>query len=307
MRVVAVFDKNAEQFNRNAVINLGGVNVMLSDDVHTYTDIDELLRNEDFDMADICLPSFLHKEYAIMLMKAGKHVLCEKPMALCHTDCLEMLRVAREQGRRLMIGQCLRFEPSYLYLKECIDTGRFGGLRHMTMERLSEYPTWGVGRWFDDKQKCGGCIIDTHIHDIDMARFILGEPESVSCVAYDNIPHCQIVNSRLFYRDTTIIVDAVWDETRPVPFRMGYYAKFDKASVAYDGECVKVHPNGEEAYAPYIPIADRVSEEIKLFVSLILNPVLENTVNSPESAAESVRLVRILAKSAEHDGIRFAL
>ena len=67
VRVVAVFDKNAEQFNRNAVINLGGVNVMLSDDVHTYTDVDELLRNEDFDMADICLPSFLHKEYAIML------------------------------------------------------------------------------------------------------------------------------------------------------------------------------------------------------------------------------------------------
>lgn len=302
VRVVAVADQNAEQFKNVSAINLGGENVRLSEDIHTYTNVEELLRNEEFDMADICLPSFLHREYAVRLMQAEKHVLCEKPMALTVEDCEAMLCVAKETNRRLMIGQCLRFDPAYRYLKECVDSGRYGRLRFMTMDRLSEYPAWSVGSWFSDQEKCGGCIIDTHIHDIDMARFLLGDPKAISCVAYDNTPHCQWVNSRLFYDGATVIASGVWDEARPIPFYMGYDAKLENAAVTFDGMSVRVQKNGEEPVIVDLPEKDRIAEELRHFVELVRNPSMENTVNSAESAAKSLMLTKRLAVSAAEGG-----
>ena len=77
VKVVAVVDKNAAQFKSNMRINLGSVDATLDKSVHTYTDIDELIRAEEFDVADICLPSFLHKDAAVKLMRAGKHVIAD--------------------------------------------------------------------------------------------------------------------------------------------------------------------------------------------------------------------------------------
>ncbi len=302
VRVVAVMDRNAAQFKNIMSINLGGENIPLSEDVRTYTDEEELLQNEEFEVADICLPSFLHKEYAVKLMRAGKHVLCEKPMALTIEDCEEMLRVSHETNCRLMIGQCLRFDPAYRYLKDCVDSGIYGKLRYLTMDRLSEYPSWGAGSWFGDQKKCGGCMIDMHLHDIDMARFLLGEPQSVSCVAYDRIPHCQLVNSRLLYEGVTVIANGSWDEARPIPFYMGYEAKFEDASVSFDGLTVKLQKNGDEPVSAHLPQKDRIAEEIRYFVELVRDPSLENTINSAESAAQSIRLVQSLADSAATGG-----
>ncbi len=302
LRVVAVADRNAAQFKNTSSINLGSVNAALSEDVHTYTDVDELLREEAFDMADVCLPSFLHREFAVKLLDAGKHVLCEKPMALKEEDCREMLCAEERSGCRLMIGQCLRFDPAYLYLKECIDTCRYGKLRYLTMERLCDYPSWSAGGWFGDKEKCGGCLIDTHIHDIDMARFLLGEPKSVSSVAYDNIPHCQLVNSRLFYDGVTVVANGAWDEARPIPFFMGYDAKFERAALTFDGETVTLKESGKPSVPVSLPQRDRIEEELRHFLTLLGDPAMENTVNSAESAAKSVSLVRTLEASAEQEG-----
>ena len=117
-----------------------------------------------------------------------------------------MVGAARAAGRKLMVGQCLRFDPNYLYLKEQILAGTYGKLHLLKMHRRSIYPTWGANQWFQDRSKCGGCVIDTHIHDVDVARFLLGDPDSVSAVVFDNIPHCQYVNTRLYYEDAVVIV-----------------------------------------------------------------------------------------------------
>ena len=63
------------------------------------------------------------------MLRAGKHVFVEKPMALHFDDCDKMVKVAKEENRRLMVGQCLRFDPAYLYLRECIEKSKFGALR----------------------------------------------------------------------------------------------------------------------------------------------------------------------------------
>lgn len=300
--LVAVCDKNVEQFRSSITINLGTTATTLPQGIHTYADADELLANEDFDVADICLPSYLHKEYTIKMLRAGKHVLCEKPMALNSADCEEMIATAKECDRKLMVGQCLRFDSNYRYLKSCIESDVYGKLKILFMNRLSQYPKWGFEKWFENIEKCGGCIMDTHIHDIDIAQFLLGKPQTVSTVAYDNLPHCQIVNTRLLYAEQTVIADAAWDETRLIPFEAGFHAKFEEASVIYNGTNITVFPNGKDAIIPYVPQTDRIAEEIRFFVMWITDPRVINTDNSPESSKQSIELVEYLCKSASLNG-----
>ena len=303
IKIVAVCDINPNQFTALVNINNATDEGGLSSEIHTYTDVDELIANEDFDMADICLPSYLHKEYAIKLMEAGKHVLSEKPMALSSAQCDEMLEASKRTGRKLMIGQCLRFAASYLFLKDAIDNGTFGKVRHMFMHRLSAQPRWGFERWFENTEKSGGCILDMHIHDVDMARFLFGEPEAVSTVALDGDVRWQVENTRLFYKDTLVVINGSWGEADTVKFNSGYRVRFDTASVVADQSGkITVYPNEGEPYSPQLPKTNYMAEEIRTFARTILDNSFKNVNNPPESARETVRLVERLRESAAQNG-----
>lgn len=303
VRLVAVCDINPDQFEKLAAgINLGSEGTLSLADLHTYTDCDEMLAKEEIDMVDICLPTYLHKEYTIRMLKAGKHVLCEKPMALCSADCEEMLRVAKECDRQLMIGQCLRFEPSYLFLKDCIDDGRFGKLRSLFMDRLSGQPKWGFENWFADTEKSGGCIMDMHIHDVDMARFLLGEPTAVSCVAYDGVARWAMENTRLYYDDVMVVANGSWEESGTRKFQMSFIARFEQAEVILDSQGLTVYPNEGEPYAPELSGKNRMAEEIRLLAMTIADPAVKNEANPPESACKTVRLIEKLRESAAQNG-----
>ena len=303
IELVAVCEKNAERVRQSVTTNLGGNDAPLDEKVRIYTDIDELIEKEDFDLADICLPTFLHKDFSVKLIRAGKHVLCEKPMALTSGDCREMLLEAEESGRVLMIGQCLRFEPAYLYLKRLVESGELGALKYLTMERFSIYPTWGSD--FGSMERTGGCILDTHIHDIDIARFILGEPEEVSALWYNDLPHCQRVNSRLYYGDCCVIADCAWDEAREKVFEAGYRASFEGGGVVCELDRVTLYKKGEKPCEVRLDEGDRISGEIRAVTDEILERG-DGGFYPPESAMASVKLIETLRKSAELGGIRLA-
>ena len=299
IKLVAVCDKNPDSIKAGAKTNLGTVDVGSFEGIEFFTDCDELIEKVDFDVADICLPTFLHKEYTLKLLRAGKHVLCEKPMALSYEDCKEMVECAREAGRELAIGQCLRFDPAYLYLKGLIDSGELGGLRRITMGALSYMPAWGG--WFSDTKKSGGCIFDFHIHDVDILRFLLGEPKAVSALSYigENAP--QYVNSRFIYDGIIAEAEASFDESNTTPYARWYRARFEKASVVYKGEEVMVYPDDGEPYAATVGATDRTVGEICYLADVILSGSV-NTVNSGEIAAGSIRLCELIRDSAAADG-----
>ncbi len=302
IRLVAICDIDASRFTSATATNLGEEKAANLKGIQTYTDPDRMLAEADFDMVDICIPSYLHKEYAVKMMRAGKDVLSEKPMALTSADCEEMLQTAKECGRKLMIGQCLRFEPSYLFLKKCIDEGTFGRLKNLFMERLSVHPMWGYEKWYTKTEKSGGCILDLHVHDIDMARFLLGEPASVSTVSYDDITRWQVVNTRLFYPEVTVIATATWDEAPTVKFSAGFRARFEGASVVLNHEGLTVYPNEGTSYHPELPRANRMAEEIRKLASMVLDRSLVSDANPPESAYQTVRLIETLRQSADQGG-----
>ena len=300
IKLVAVCDKNPDCLKGSIKTNLGSVDLGSFDGVEFFTDCDELLKNVEFDVADICLPTFLHKDYTVKLLRAGKHVLCEKPMALSFSDCLEMADCAMECGRELAIGQCLRFDAAYLYLKDMIESGELGKLRRITMGALSYMPMWGG--WFTDAKKSGGCIFDFHIHDVDILRFLLGEPISVSSTALslegDSAP--RYVNTRFFYDGVIAEAEASFDESNTAPYARWYRARFDKASIIYKGEAVVVYPDDGEPYVAKVGAVDRTVGEISYLADVILNGK-ENTVNSGEIASGSIKLCELIAKSAAND------
>ena len=301
IRLVAVCDVDSEKFDSPIKINIDGGKNTLDESIRRYTDVDSLIENEDFDMADVCLPTYLHKEYSVKLLKAGKHVLCEKPMALSGEESEEMIAASRESGKSLMIAQCLRFSPEYLYLKECIKDGRFGKLKNIYMERKSAQPRWGFEHWFENTDKCGGCILDMHVHDVDMARFLLGEPYAVSVISYDATVRWAVENSRLYYKDTMVVIDGSWDESATCSFRAGYRARFENATVMTENGGVKVYPDKGEPFVPETRKVNIYGEEIRYFANTILNNT-ENDRNPPESACATVKLIEKMRESADKNG-----
>jgi predicted dehydrogenase len=286
--IVAVCERDFSRIKANLNFNLGNCDVELPDNVHLYSDLDEMIGNEDFDIADVCLPTFLHKDASIKLLRAGKHVLVEKPMALCGADCDEMLRAASESSRRLMVAHCLRFDPPYVFLKNLVDSGSFGALDNLYMYRHSVYPTWGTS--FDNNLKTGGCTLDTHVHDLDIARFILGNPASVAAFESIRPPMYQVVTSMLRYNDTTVIADCSWDSTYSKSFRSGYRARFEKGSVVYLDQRVTVIPSDGEPYDPNLESVNYTEQEIEYFLNLVRDEDTKNTVCPPEESADSTRL-----------------
>ncbi len=307
IKLVAICDINREQFTKVQAINLEGNPKYDLSGQTLYTDLDQMLEREAFDMVDICLPSFLHKEYATRMLRAGKHVLCEKPMSLSSADCQVMIDTARECGKKLMIGQCLRFEPMYLFLKDAIDQNTFGKVKNAFFERLSSMPRWGFEGWYHDTARSGGAILDLHIHDVDMVRFLFGEPKAVSAVSYDTETRWTVINSRFLYEDGKIVVaNASWDESNSTKFGYPYRVNFEKATVTLQGGKITVYPVGGTPYEVELVRADRMAEEIKFLAMSILEDT-ENDKNPPESAMMTVKLVETLRESCAQNGATVAV
>ena len=114
-------------------------------DKRHYTDFDEMLEKEQFDIIDICLPTYLHADFAVKAMEKGINVICEKPISLKEEDVERVYSTAKKNNVKFMVAQVLRFWPEYELLKEIYDTKRYGKLLSGTMIRLGGYPKWSKG------------------------------------------------------------------------------------------------------------------------------------------------------------------
>lgn len=141
--------------------------------------LDELLGAVD--VVDVCTPTHLHAGVAIAAARAGRHVICEKPMARTLTDAEAMLAAAREAGVRLFVAHVLRFFPEYIAARAAVRDGAIGDPAVLRLTRASFRPRQPAGHWFFDHAKSGGIILDLMIHDLDYARWIAGEVAAVHC------------------------------------------------------------------------------------------------------------------------------
>jgi len=144
-----------------------------------YTDYNEMLKLEEIDAVSVCTWNAAHKECTVAALKAGKHVLCEKPTAMTKAEALEMKKAAEESGKILMIGFVRRHGNDCAVLKDFIDAGALGEIYYAKATYLRR--NGNPGGWFGNKELSGGGpLIDLGVHVIDLVKYLMGNPKPVS-------------------------------------------------------------------------------------------------------------------------------
>lgn len=142
------------------------------------SDYRELVNDPELDAVVIVTPDQVHLEMTAAFLRAGKDVLCEKPMALTLPECEEMMRVEKETGRKLMIGQVCRCTPAFMMAKEIVDSGRIGELVFVESEYAHNYNNAkGYNNWRMVPERHG--FIGGGCHAVDLLRWIAGDPTEV--------------------------------------------------------------------------------------------------------------------------------
>ena len=143
-----------------------------------YTDYREMLAKADMDAVVVCVPPYLHKPICIAALEAGKHVLCEKPPSMDDSEALEMQQAANKNKRLLMYGFIFRFSQKHRVARELILGGDLGKLYFMHIELMHRCSA--PGGWFQQKSfSGGGPVIDSGIHMLDLAMYLMGEVSPV--------------------------------------------------------------------------------------------------------------------------------
>ena len=170
-RIVGLFDMN-EQRARELAAEHG---------CRAYATLDELLADPEIDAVSVCTSNATHAETTVKALEAGKHVLCEKPMAVTLDECEQMVVCAREHGRKLMIGQNQRLAKAHVRAKELLDAGRIGDvITFRTTFGHGGPETWsvdpGANSWFfDPKRAAMGAMADLGVHKTDLVQWLIGQ------------------------------------------------------------------------------------------------------------------------------------
>jgi myo-inositol 2-dehydrogenase / D-chiro-inositol 1-dehydrogenase len=143
-----------------------------------YPDLDALLA--DVDVLDICSPTHLHHEMALKAAAAGKHIVCEKPLARTTKQAQEIVNACLKAGVQLLVAHVVRFFPEYTLAHSAVVEWQIGKPVVIRLHRGSYRPKKPAGNWFLDEEKSGGILMDLMIHDYDYARWVAGEVETVS-------------------------------------------------------------------------------------------------------------------------------
>lgn len=161
-------------------------------DADVYLDHQEMLTREDIDLVDCCCPPYVHAEVTIHALQAGKHAVCEKPMASSLEECDAMIQARDESGKKLSIIAQNRFRKPIRDLKMLLDSGIAGPVRCAQVDSFwwrghCYYDLWWRGTW---EKEGGGCTLNHAVHHIDMLGWMMGLPERVTSVlantAHDN-------------------------------------------------------------------------------------------------------------------------
>jgi predicted dehydrogenase len=185
--------------------------------VEFYRNADDLLNCAGADIADICLPTFLHEEFVTKAADKGLHVICEKPLALTVEEVDRMLETIARAGITFMVAQVLRFFPHYAKCLELVERGDLGDVFFASTSRLAEAPRWAD--WFRDPKKSGGALFDLGVHDLDYLMNVFGPPDGVFAVGSQTDSGCwDHVVSLLSYPATKVNIEVSYRMAVGWPF-----------------------------------------------------------------------------------------
>lgn len=235
-RITGVCDQNVERLSGRAGdggnLDSGACREQLFDPAQVFAtgDVEALLARNDVHLVSICTHTDTHVDLATRALRAGKHVLVEKPVALSVGAIDQLIDEAERAGRICMPAMCMRFWPGWSWLKEAVGDKRYGAVLSARFERLGAAPSWGDG-FYANIQRSGGALFDLHIHDVDFVHFVFGQPRSLhaagtpahvtTCFALDGVPG-------------QVVAEGGWLTSPKFPFRMRYIVEFERAVADFD-------------------------------------------------------------------------
>jgi predicted dehydrogenase len=286
--------------------NIGGPGEKLDfSNVSKYGTLEEAFHDPAIDAVDLCLPTDLHAPAAIAALKAGKHVLVEKPMALETAQTSEMIRAAEQAGRILMCAQVLRFWADYAVLTDLLRDGRLGPVRSAVFRRRCAAPAWS--KWMRDPSKSGGGVFDLLIHDADFCLYLWGAPKAVSAVGYEDLPNgIDFITARLDYEGIGAVeITGGWHHRKSYPFSMEYTVQCDGGTIEYAswGRPPEVYQVDGETEKLKLPEKDGFQGELEYFVECCRQGRKPEKC-PPEQSAGAVALLKLMLESRKRKGER---
>lgn len=271
-----------------------------------YGDYREMFARGGLDAISICTPPSSHREIAAAALQAGIAVLCEKPMASTLEDAEAMAQAAERAETLFMIGHCHRFQPHIEKLRELIDADEIGVVR-MFRSRFGFVFRGVENAWFSDPEVAGGGILlDTHVHSVDIFRFLVGEVEEVSAL-WSTVdtplgPALRVEDSAVLTARTREgvlgVMEASW-RTAPGESRVTVYGTGGSATVDYGTNELMIHKEGEDSpNVVEVTDANRFDREIAHFLAAVRG------AEAPRlTAADGVAAIRILTGAYSSRGV----
>ena len=254
-------------------------------DLRKYTSIEAALADPQIDAIDVCLPTDLHAAAAIAALRAGKHVLVEKPLALSRADAQSVFDESKRCGRILMAGHVLRFIPAYADLRGRLP--KSSPVQSAVFRRDCAAPAWGG--WLTDPARSGGGVFDLLIHDADFCISLWGMPESVRATGEENLKNgVDMVHAALSYRDIgPVVITGGWHQDPSYPFSMQFSVETELGSFAWSSE-------ESETGEPF-------AAELRYFSDCV-NANRGPELCPPEESVQAVALMERILESRRHNG-----
>jgi predicted dehydrogenase len=285
--------------------NLGGPGEKMDfSGVARYHTVEEALRDPAIDAVDICLPTDRHAPVAIDALRAGKHVLVEKPMALDGETADRMIGEAERSGKLLMTAQVLRFLPAYEAAGAMVKAARLGPVRSAIFRRRCAAPAWS--KWLSDASRSGGGVFDLLIHDVDYCISLFGAPAAVSATGYEDAQRgIDSILAQLHYPGFEAIVTGGWHHPGAYPFSMEFTLISDGGTLEFSsaGKPLTLY----QADGVEVPVAltdkDGFEAEIEYFAACASSGAKPERC-PPRESATAVRVTRAMLESRAGNGER---
>lgn len=294
VQITALCDVHEENLNLSQP---GGGNIAVSEikadlsKTRKYTNFDKMLADGGFDYVDLCVPTYLHRDFSMKAMETGYDVFCEKPMASSIAEANEMIFASKKTGKLLTIGQCLRFWPMYVKVKELLDSGKYGKVISAELARYSPFPSWSVDGWLANGELSGSAALDFHIHDVDMIHFWFGAPKGVTSSGVQapggGYGHISTIYD---YPGMTVTSVGDWLCADSFDLVMRALIVMEKAVINLDTsqqQVLTVYVHGEGKFNPELDPNDGYYHELNSFIGNVTSRKAP-TVVTPESARDSL-------------------
>ena len=214
--------------------NTGGADAIhLGREVSVCDQIGEVLADSRIDLVSLCVPTRYHAEQAIAALRAGKHVVCEKPLARSAAVAREIVTAAKAARGFFMPAMCMRFWPGWSWLKELVEQQTYGEVLAARFRRVSAPPAWGQNTYFNGAES-GGALLDLHIHDTDFVQFLFGRPLSVFSTGQSRFSGAidHVVTQYRVANGATVYAEGSW--LLAEGFAMSYTVNFERVTLDYD-------------------------------------------------------------------------